>query len=152
MMRLLTIIVAFALLVLQGAPAHADEMSKALVLAAGNGTSIAPLSVDDVRSIFMGAPVVRGNLRLRPVLNETDPLLREVFLQKVMFVSWKHYQRRLVEESFRSGWPMPEIVTDTSALARTLREQPGTVTYMWESNARSLGVKIIQVLWSGPVN
>ena len=149
---LLNIIAGLALLTLQGAVVHADDASRTLVLAAGGNTDIHGLTVDDVRFIFMGAPVVKNNLRLRPVLNESDPLLREVFLQKVMFVSWTHYQRRLVEESFRSGWPMPDVATDSTSLVRTLQAQPGTVTYMWESNAHELGVKIIQVLWSGPVD
>jgi len=54
-----------------------------------------------------------------------------------------------VEQAFRAGWPMPQIVTDRTALAKALQEQPGALTYMWESNAKSLDVKIVQVLWSG---
>jgi hypothetical protein len=149
--RLATVSILALLLILGPITAVAQDMHT-LVLVAGQNSDIPKLTAEEVRSTFMGAPEVKNNVRLRPVLNETDSLLREVFLQKVMFVSWKHYQQRLVEQAFRAGWPMPQIVTDQTTLAQVLQEQPGAVTYMWEENAKSLGVKIVQVLWSGPTN
>jgi len=149
MMRRLSMITVLALLLAVVSPASTGQEVQTLVLVAGQNSDIPVLTPEEVRSTFMGAPQVKKNVRLKPVLNETDPLLREVFLQKVMFVSWKHYQQRLVEQAFRAGWPMPQIVTDRTALAKALQEQPGALTYMWESNAKSLDVKIVQVLWSG---
>ena len=149
MMRRMGKIALVTLLLLAGSPVSLSQEIRTLVLVAGPNSDIPALAPEEVRSTFMGAPQVKNNVRLKPVLNETDSLLREVFLQKVMFVSWKHYQQRLVEQSFRAGWPMPQIVSDQTALNRTLQEQPGAVTYMWESTARSLGFKIVQELWSG---
>lgn len=149
MMRRIDTIAILALLLVAGSPASFGQEVHTLVLVAGQNSDIPVLRPEEVRSTFMGAPEVKNNVRLKPVLNETDPLLREVFLQKVMFVSWKHYQQRLVEQAFRAGWPMPQIVYDQTALAKALREQPGALTYMWETTAKALGVKIVQVLWSG---
>ena len=123
-----------------------------LVLAAAPGLDIPRLQPDEIRSLFMGAPVVKQGVRLRPLLNESDPLLREVFLQKVMFVSWKHYQRRLVEEAFRQGWPLPETVSNPHRLVRALALEPGAITYMWQDVAQQSNVEVVQTLWSGPVD
>lgn len=151
MKGLLKALIGIAFVAVQLAPAVAHEQNKVLVLATDVQTNIPPLSITRVRALFMGMPTVVNDLRLHPVLNDTDLTLREVFLQKVLFVSWSHYQRRLLEESFRSGWPVPVTVTDAAALTRALREREGTVTYMWKDDAGRLGLRVIQVLWSGPV-
>ena len=152
MIRLSKILIGIALLAAQLAPAVADNQTKVLVLATDSHTGISPLPITRVRALFMGVPVVVDDIRLRPVLNETDMTLREVFLQKVLFVSWSHYQRRLLEDSFRSGWPVPVTATDAYALQRALHEQAGADTYMWKDDAGRMGFKVVQVLWSGPVN
>ncbi|HKJ22116.1 MAG TPA: hypothetical protein VKA13_03430 [Gammaproteobacteria bacterium] len=132
--------------------ARADERHRTLVLVSGTAGGIEKLSNDEVLFLFMDAPVVKGGVRLQPVLNETDPLLREVFLQKVMFMSWRHYQRRLVSQAFSHGWARPETVLNLSALVHKLKTESGTVTYMWKKTAEEQNVKIVQVLWSGYVN
>lgn len=152
MSRLLTAMLVSAALFIQAGVADAAQGHKTLVLVSGSNMDIPPLTAEEVLFVFMDAPVVKNGVRLQPVLNESDQLLREVFLQKVMFMSWRHYQRRLVREAFSHGWPRPDVISDIPTLVQTLQSQPGTVTYMWESTAKSLNVKVVQVLWSGSVN
>ena len=120
-----------------------------LVLAAGphfpEGVRLSP---QEVRLLFLGGRVSRGGVRLQPVLNAADPFLEEVFLQKVLFMSKAHYQRRLVALAFRLGRPRPPVFQDEEALAEHLRRRPGAVSYLWARHARRLGLTIVQELWS----
>ena len=152
MTRVLALLALFVTLAVPGRGLHADETHRTLVLVSGTDSNVDRLSSDEVLFLFMDAPVVKNGLRLQPVLNETDRLLREVFLQKVMFMSWRHYQRRLVSQAFSHGWPRPDTVSSLDELVYKLQHEPGTVTYMWKKTAEAQKIKIVQVLWSGSVN
>ncbi len=133
---------------LLGAAAWAAPGAR-LVLAAGpHFPEGARLNPQEVRLLFLGGRVTREGLRLQPVLNAADPFLEEVFLQKVLFMSKAHYQRRLVALAFRLGRPRPPVFQDEEALAEHLRRRPGAVSYLWARQARRLGLKVVQELWS----
>lgn len=152
-MKRLPGLMAFVLvLALTAGGVHADEQHRALVLVSGTHGKIEKLSNDEVLFLFMDAPVVKDGQRLQPVLNGTDSLLREVFLQKVMFMSWRHYQRRLVSQAFSHGWARPETVSNLGDLIYKLQHEPGSITYMWKKTAEEKRLNIVQVLWAGYVH
>ncbi|RMD80179.1 MAG: hypothetical protein D6809_01850 [Gammaproteobacteria bacterium] len=107
------------------------------------------LTPQEVRLLFLGATVIKAGRRLKPLLNTSDPFLEEVFLQKVLFMSKAHYQRRLVALTFRLGRPRPPAFADELRLAGVLRARPEAVSYMWASHARRLGLRVVEELWSG---
>lgn len=152
MRRVFRLLAFMVVLAVCTAGAHAGGGDRTLVLVSGAGTKVERLSSDQVLFLFMDAPVVKDGERLQPVLNETDLLLREVFLQKVMFMSWRHYQRRLVSQAFSHGWARPETISSLGDLVYKLQHEPGTVTYMWKKTADQQNLRIVQVLWSGHVN
>ena len=124
-----------------------------LVLVTGSTTKIAPLPPAEVRKLFLGLPVSQNSLRLEPLRNVSDPLLNEVFLQKIMFMSAQSYERQLVSQVFRFGGHRPVSYSDSGMLAAALRDRPGTVSYMWLSSTRQIpGIQVVQELWQGPAD
>ncbi len=130
--------------------AYADD-SRHLVLVASVESEVDTLSVRDVRRLYLGATVASGDQRLQPVRNQIDPLLEEVFLQKVIFLSSQAYDKRVLARAFRTGAPQPEAHQSWSALLQAVANSRFAVTFMWEQDlARQSRLKKVVELWSGP--
>ena len=106
-----------------------------------------------IRRIFLGQVVTEDDNRISALINNTDPLLYQVFLQKVAYMSANAYERHLLSKVFRLGGSRPAVYLNNSSLVKALRSQAGTITYMWEDTALVIpGISIIGELWSGQVN
>lgn len=136
---------------LTSSTAFADTYT--LVLVAGEAAPAPELSGKEIRWLFMGLPVVKDEQRIEPLLNATNPLIYEVFLQKVIYMSAQNYERRLVTRVFRMGGQRPKKYDNLSDLLGNLRENPNTVSFMWQDNAqRQSNIKIVAELWSGKID
>src|SRR3979411_2468693 len=62
-------------------PASADET---LVLIVSADSKVDQLDSLEVRKLFLGMTVTHNGDRLRPLLNEAEPRLKDVFLQNVV--------------------------------------------------------------------
>lgn len=121
-----------------------------IVLVCSQGSNIASLSPIDIRKLFLGVPVMVDGKPLMPIQNNTDALLTEVFLQKIIFMSEQSYERQLVSRVFRLGGKRPEKYSNSIELVKKLNETPGTLTYMWSEDA--IDLKSLGILWSGSIN
>ncbi len=121
-----------------------------LVLAAGANSNVPPMTVQEARKLFLGIPVERNGVTVTPILNTSDPLLYEVFLQKVTYMSSPAYETQLVSTVFRMGGKRPRNFADAKTLVDALRKDPNSVTYLWQDQIQTLpGVKAVSVLWTG---
>jgi hypothetical protein len=137
------------LLVLLSGHVRSEEV-RTLVLAAGTNSTIPPLTVQEARKLFLGIPVERNGATVTPILNTSDPLLYEVFLQKVTYMSSPAYETQLVSTVFRMGGKRPRNFADAKTLVEALRKDPNSVTYLWQDQIQKLqGVKAVNVLWTG---
>lgn len=128
-----------------------DEVQTLVAVSSGRSV-LAGLKPTDLRLAFLSVPIGQGAARARPVLNHSSPLLYEVFLQKVVFLSSEQYQRQLVAHVFRSGGTRPMSVETEEQLVRLLREDPQRVSFMWARDAaRHADIKVVKVLWQGAV-
>ena len=62
-------------------PASADET---LVLIVSADSKVEQLDSLEVRKLFLGMTVIHNGDRLRPLRNESEPRLKDVFLQNVV--------------------------------------------------------------------
>ena len=130
--------------------AAATSPTPPLVLVAVDDPPPTALTPADVRRLFLGIPQARDGRRLVPLHNTSDPLLYEVFLQKVVHMSARNYERGVLEQVFRAGGQRPVRYDNEAALVAALRHQPGAITYMWADDARRLpGIRVVQELWPG---
>lgn len=123
-----------------------------LVLVTAHAAPIAPLPPAEVRRLFLGVAQPRDGLLLMPVHNVSDSLLYEVFLQKVVYMSARNYERVVIAQVFRAGGQRPLRYDNKAALVAALQRNPGTVTYMWAHDARRIpGIRVVQDLWRGAI-
>ncbi|MCL4316123.1 MAG: hypothetical protein M1527_04585 [Gammaproteobacteria bacterium] len=135
-----------------GAVLSAERML-VVVTVTGAETKAASLTQQEVRRLFLGETLIKDGEQLIPLLNTGDPMLYEVFLQKVIFLSARNYERQVLSRVFRMGGRRPAAYTDSAKLLEALRSEPGRVSYMWDDMAKSSpGIKTVGTLWQSPAD
>lgn len=130
---------------------NVEAQSKRLVLVTNKISSLPELSLKQIRQIYLGR-AIRGE-SIIPLSNQTNDLLYEVFLQKVIFLSERDYEKRLITRTFQTGERRPVVHVKEHELLQSLGRQPGSVTFMWdETAARYPELRVVKVLWNEQVN
>jgi hypothetical protein len=138
-------------LVCSGSTAQTTQRS--LLLVCSDDSILESLSLAEVRKIFLGVPVTKEEVRIRPYLNSTDPLATNVFLQQVVFMSEREYKRQLLSRVFRLGDLRPPEYDDLELLIDDLRNTPGSLSFIWSDEFEShAGLKVLSVLWTSSNN
>ncbi len=122
--------------------------SEKMLLVTSTETMFERVSNEDLRKAFLAIPVSVDGKRMRPLLNESEKFLTEVFLQKIIFMSRDRYERQLVARVFRQGGKRPSAFRDLDDLIAELRASPNSVTSMWSSQFEAVeGLKELGTLW-----
>jgi hypothetical protein len=136
-----------ALLLAGGASLHAAERQVVLVVSADS--PVQQLEQIEVKKVFLGWPVMRGNHPLRPICNSSDTSLNDVFLQYVVSMSQSAYDRRILSQVLQHGRPRPLEVASSAETVRMLRADPYAVGYMWLNEVPvSPRLRVLRVLWT----
>jgi hypothetical protein len=124
-----------------------------LVLATSADSTVPSLTVQEARKLFLGVPIEKDGVHPVPLLNVSDPLQYEVFLQKIAFMSASAYEAQTISVVFRLGGKRPESYSDLKNLVDALQKHPGAVTFLWEDEVRAnQGIKSVNVLWQGSLD
>jgi hypothetical protein len=127
-------------------PLRAEE---ALVLIAHKDYALESLGSLDIRKLYLGF-VIRDeqNQPIRAFSNGSDARLWNVFLQSVMGMSDKSYERRLLTLTLQSGRVRPHVVTDVQQLLQTVKSEPNAVAFVWQRDLEGHDdLKVLRVLW-----
>jgi hypothetical protein len=128
-----------------GTQALADEQ---LVLIVSADSSISQLDSLKVRKLFLGLTVTQDGNRLRPVLNETDARVKEIFLQNIVSMSDITYDRSLLRLTLIQGQRQPTAYEDMALLLKAVATDPSAVSYAWSKDvAHDPRIRILRVLW-----
>jgi len=134
-----------AAMVMWGDAALAES---AVVLVTSSDGPIQEMSSLEVRKAYMGVAVTVDGTTVRAVRRADDERLNQIFLQSVIAMSERSYERRLLSLVLRSGVPRPAEVGDLEELSELLERIPSAVSYMWRRDAEGdPGVRIIRILW-----
>ena len=115
---------------------------------ASTGSPLQEISFPDMRKLYLGLPIQQDGLELVPIRNSTDPLLKEMFLQKVLYMSAAQYERMMVSRIYRNGGARIPEHTNAQQLMQALQSDQRKVTFMLDdAAATTAGVKLI-----GPSN
>lgn len=149
----MSVLIRFILICLTLAPGmvvYAGEV-QGLVLVADARSDMLPLTPREVRKVYLGATVIRDGQQVQPLLNMTDEMLYEIFLQKVMFMSSQAYQRQLVRRFLHAKGKALRVYRNPRKLFKALAEESRAVTYlMWKDEvARQPHLKVVSELWDG---
>ena len=147
---LLSLFVSLLLLGNTGLAAGANN--RQLVLVTYSTTGVTSLSTSEIHKLFLGLPVEKEGRSLEAIINRSDPLLYEIFLQKVVYMSSMAYDRHLLANVIQLGGQRPRIFNDTQSLIRDLKQNPGTVTVLWDSDLKTTSnLTVLGEVWHGPV-
>lgn len=127
----------------------AQAPERSLLLVTSEQSDTGPFTRAELRKIFLGIHVTREGVRIRPLLNLTDPLAMSIFLQQIVFMSEREYKRQLLSRVFRSGDQRPPEHDDLDELIDALRSTPGSLTFMWaEQYEAQSGLVSLGELWA----
>jgi len=149
--RLFTLLwLAFGAAGLRSPAARADrpENSDRVVLIVNALSPATMLDAVDIKRLFLGIPVERGDATLHALLNDSDERLKLVFLQYVVSMSEPAYRRRLLMLTLEQGRRMPREYRDGAQLLAAVATDREAVSYAWESAARrEPRVRVLRELW-----
>lgn len=139
--RLLVLLGSFLI----AAPLHAAHASEPdLVLVASARSPIVSLTHAETRKLYLGVPLLVEQQRIHPLRNNTNAVVQEIFMQKVLFMSTPTYERQVLSRVFRMGGIRPAEYANLRELLAALEADPGAVTYVLRAFADTQpGLKII---------
>ena len=119
-----------------------------LVLIVSARSNVEQLDSPLVRRLFLGLTVARNGSRLRPVLNEADAKIKELFLQNIVSMSDSTYDRYVLRLSLLQGRTQPTVYRSESELIDAVAADPTAVGYAWLKDvAHDPQVRILRVVW-----
>jgi hypothetical protein len=103
----------------------------------------------DLRKLYLGFVVYFAEgLQIHPLSNNSDPRVREIFLQDVVGMSARTYDRRLLTLTLQTGRHRPETFTDLEDVLQAISENSLAVAFVWLEDVEDRdGIKILRVLW-----
>jgi hypothetical protein len=145
--RLAAVYLLVALLLPAGAAPSAPPGER-LVLIVSSDSKVEQLDSLEVRKLFLGMTVEHNGSRLRALLNEADPMVKEVFLQNVVAMTDTAYDRQILHLALQRGALLPTVYTNTSQLLNAVAADPTAVSFAWYRDvALNKKIKVLRVLW-----
>jgi hypothetical protein len=119
-----------------------------LVLIVSADSKVEQLDSLEVRKLFLGLTVTQNGDRLRPVLDEADARVKEIFLQNIVSMSDTTYDRSVLRLTLIQGQIKPIAYKDIALLLKAVEDDPTAVSYAWAKDvAHDSRIKILRVLW-----
>ena len=138
----------FLILIALVLSAQASWADSAVVLVTATDSPIESISSLDIRKVYLGISVTLAGNAVRALRRRDDERLNQIFLQSVMAMTQRSYERRLLSLVLKFGTPRPPEVDSHEELLELLARNPSSITYMWKREAESdPRVRIIRVLW-----
>jgi hypothetical protein len=119
-----------------------------LVLIVSADSKIEQLDSLELRKLFLGLTVIHNGNRLRPVRNEADARVKEIFLQNIVSMSDITYDRSLLRLALIQGQAQPTAFKNVALLVKAVAADPNAVSYAWAKDvAHDIRVRVLRVLW-----
>lgn len=107
-----------------------------------------PLDRNELRRLFLGMPVYRNGEKLIPLINKSEALCYQVFLQSVVGLSQKRYERSLISGLYRQGVVAPVFYEDKKDLLKDLNKKDRTISVMFDKGEGKEKVfNVVQEIW-----
>jgi hypothetical protein len=138
---------AGALLLLLGVatPAFAREE---LALIVSTRSEVKQLDAPLARRLFVGLTVVENGVRLRPLLNESEPRIKDLFLKYIVAMSESTYERYLLRLALFQGRIKPKVYEESNQLIDAVAADPTVVSYLWvQAAVHDPRIRVLQIAW-----
>ena len=125
-------------------------MARELLLVSSFQEPINAFSKTELRRLFLGFTVKRNGVTLTSSRNTSEEYAYQVFLQHVMFMSKRNYERRLLSLGFTKGNKIVPEYNDILVLLKEINKNNNHVSYVWREDIKpGSDLNVIQVLWEG---
>jgi hypothetical protein len=119
-----------------------------LVLIVSTHSVVDQLDSPLVRRLFLGLTVTQHGNHLRPVLNEADPEIKELFLQNIVSMADSTYDRYVLRLALSQGRSQPTVYRNNAELINAVAADPTVVGYVWARDvAHDPRVRILRIVW-----
>lgn len=127
-------------------PVCADHM---MVLIVNADSPIDTVSSIELRKLYLGFYVEDDSGRpIRAIANKSNVQLWEIFLQDVMGMSARSYERRLLTLTLQSGRNRPAVHNRLDELLDRVESDEQTIAFVWvEDISDRENIKVLRVLW-----
>lgn len=131
--------------VLASFPAMADQEA---VLFTSRGCNVDEFSMLEVRKAFLGISVEKTGHPVSAFRYVADPVLNDVFLQSVVNMTRRTYERRLLSMLVKYGNPRPPEHEEFDKLVAAIVDQGCGLSLGWRDNVeREPELRIIRTVW-----
>ncbi|VAX00949.1 hypothetical protein MNBD_GAMMA22-976 [hydrothermal vent metagenome] len=126
--------------------AYAEE--RRLLLITKPDYKPSPLDKNELRRLFLGIPVYRKGERLIPLVNKSGDLCYQVFLQSILGMSQKRYERVLVSGFYRQGVRSPTVYTSQDNLLLDLKNKKLGISFLFDNDSgEEKNFNVVQEIW-----
>lgn len=128
----------------------AEEEKRELVLIASGNSKHNEFTLHELRKIFLGHAVKKNNVLVQGIRNISNDSVYQVFLQKLMHLSARNYEKRILLKTFRTGVRPVLTIKTLGELDVALNGNSNKISYIWSDEVLQLtDIKIIQSIWIG---
>jgi hypothetical protein len=119
-----------------------------LVLIVSANSSVTGLNSPEIQKLFLGLTVMTNGDVLRPLRNESEDFIRQIFFQSIVSMSESAYERRVLALTLQQGRTAPPLYRNTKMLLDAVATDPAAVSYAWAADvAKDPRIKTLRVLW-----
>ena len=119
-----------------------------LVLIVSANSSVAALNSPEIQKLFLGLTVMTNDDVLRPLRNESEEIIRQIFFQSIVSMSESAYERRVLALTLQQGRTAPPLYRNTKMLLEAVATDPAAVSYAWAADvAKDPRIKTLRILW-----
>jgi hypothetical protein len=137
-------LLATALLLSSSLPVFSADR---VVLIASVRNPVITLNSLQVQKLFLGLTVSVGGIDLRPLRNESDDVMRQIFYQNIISMAESTYERRMLALPLQQGRTAPPVYRSKQALLSAVAADSAVVSFAWAGDiASDPRFKIIGVL------
>lgn len=127
--------------------AFAGEQPQRLVIITHAHSRIEVLNYPLLRKIYLGSASAVGTRPVYPLINQSNSVIYEMFLQKVLFMSQNTYEHHLHHAKFPKGTVVPIAFRSEDKLLAYLSAHPGSITCLTEQAAAKMpSVRVVMRL------
>ena len=118
------------------------------VLVTSRDSQVTPVSMIEIRRLYLGLPASEENHIASPVLNISERETYLHFLKNIMHMTEDGYRRKLIKRTFRMGSKKINEIDSVDRLIEYLSENPGDISFMRKETAlNNERIRIVQKLW-----
>jgi len=119
-----------------------------LVLIVSASSPVMALNSPEIQKLFLGLTVMTNGDVLRPLRNESEEIIRQIFFQSIVSMSESAYERRVLSLTLQQGRTAPPLYRNTKMLLDAVATDPAAVSYAWAADvAKDPRIKTLRVLW-----